>query len=199
MVCCSLMPTLNSTGNTRRGLPSLISSGKVWKTSRGNGTSTMKWSLGKVKQMQVTEVKPSTTELQFETLGKLCNLICATGYGKSWPRTPPSAWEQKINTSSYIVKLSLGGGKVWIQSRKHMNSSHRRPHTNGWRSPSSSVLASVIWNTTLCRSEMPTSMSSSMPTSSPEGHVTNTLLNKHIKSVSNHLLVCPRHLLHKYR
>lgn len=45
IVCCSLMPTLNSTGNTRRGLPSLISSGKVWKTSRGNGTSTVKWSL----------------------------------------------------------------------------------------------------------------------------------------------------------
>lgn len=45
MVCCSLMPTLNSTGNTRRGLPSLISSGKVWKASRGNGTSTVKWSL----------------------------------------------------------------------------------------------------------------------------------------------------------
>lgn len=45
MVCCSLMPTLNSTGNTRRGLPSLISSGKIWKTSRGNGTCTVKWSL----------------------------------------------------------------------------------------------------------------------------------------------------------
>lgn len=45
IVCCSLMPTLNSTGNTRRGLPSLISSGKVWKTSCGNGTSTVKWSL----------------------------------------------------------------------------------------------------------------------------------------------------------
>ncbi len=45
IVCCSLIPTLNSTGNTRRGLPSLISSGKVWKTTRGNGTSTVKWSL----------------------------------------------------------------------------------------------------------------------------------------------------------
>ena len=45
IVCCSLMPTLNSTGNTRRGLPFLISSGKLWKTSRGNGTSTVKWSL----------------------------------------------------------------------------------------------------------------------------------------------------------
>lgn len=45
IVCCSLMPTLNSTGNTRRGWPPLISSGKVWKTRRGNGTSTKKWSL----------------------------------------------------------------------------------------------------------------------------------------------------------
>lgn len=45
MVCCSLMPTLKSTGNTRRGFPSLISSGKIWKTSRGNGTWTVNWSL----------------------------------------------------------------------------------------------------------------------------------------------------------
>lgn len=44
------MPTLNSTGNIRRGLPSLISSGKVWKTSLGNGTSTVKWSLNSERE-----------------------------------------------------------------------------------------------------------------------------------------------------
>lgn len=148
------MPTLNSTGNTRRGLPSLISSGKVWKTSRGNGTSTMKWSLGKEKQMQVIEVKPFGTERQFETLGKLCNLISR-------------AREQKINIRRCCAGLPLWR-MGWIQNKKRMNIAYRRPHTNGWRSPSSSVLASVIWNMTLCRSEIPTSMSSSMPTSSPE-------------------------------
>lgn len=95
-------------------------------------------------------------------------------------------WEQKINTRDYCVRLphwSLG----WIKTiliikmgpqrgkKKHMSISYRRPHTKGWRSPNSSVLASVIWNTTLCRSEIPTSMSSSMPTSSPEWHMTNRL------------------------
>lgn len=45
IVCCSLMPTLNSTGNICRSFPLLISSGKVWKSSLGNGTSTVKWSL----------------------------------------------------------------------------------------------------------------------------------------------------------
>lgn len=61
MVCCSLMPTLNSTGNTLRGLPSLISSGKTWNTSRGNGTCTVKWSLnvGKGQRNGVQHVFPS--------------------------------------------------------------------------------------------------------------------------------------------
>lgn len=57
IVCCSLMPTLNSTGNTRRGLPSLISSGIAWKASRGNGTSTVKWSLNGEERGCVTIVK----------------------------------------------------------------------------------------------------------------------------------------------
>lgn len=45
--------------------------------------------------------------------------------------------------------------------------SHRLPQTKGWRSLRSSVLASVILNVTRCRSEIPTSMSSSIPISSP--------------------------------
>lgn len=68
MVCCSLMPTLNSTGNTRRGLPSLISSGRIWKTSCGNGTCTVKWSLNVGKR---TNEQDSTCSAKSEKLNNL--------------------------------------------------------------------------------------------------------------------------------
>lgn len=63
IVCCSLMPTLKSTGNTRKGFPSLISSGSVWKTSRGNGTSTVKWSLNATRhKRQGSEWRVATVD-----------------------------------------------------------------------------------------------------------------------------------------
>lgn len=76
MVCCSLMPTLNSTGNTRRGLPSLISSGRIWKTSRGNGTCTVKWSLnvGKGQKNRIRHDHAQCIPFSVQ-LEKLDNLI----------------------------------------------------------------------------------------------------------------------------
>lgn len=72
MVCCSLMPTLKSTGNTRRGLPSLISSGKIWKASRGNGTCTVKWSLyvGKGQMNRIQHVLQKSERLYSLILGR---------------------------------------------------------------------------------------------------------------------------------
>lgn len=102
MVCCSLMPTLNSTGNTLRGFPSLISSGKIWNTSRGNGTCTVKWSLnvGKGKRNRVQQVFPSRASwttwysredepdasLQQILLGKryFSRRICFSGLSELW-------------------------------------------------------------------------------------------------------------------
>ena len=75
IVCCSLMPTLNSTGNTRRGLPPLISSGKVWKTSWGNGTSTMKWSLNAGREKEKWKVKEKRLNWYLIHFAMLRNLI----------------------------------------------------------------------------------------------------------------------------
>lgn len=144
----------------------------------------------KLEMKQIgTEARCHT--VQFETFGKLCNLICAIGFGKPCVRTPSYAWQVRAkdkHTWLLCEATSLEPGMNKNNSnhkngtpegqKKHINHisiSHRRPHTKGWRSPNSSVLASVIWNTTLCRSEIPTSMSSSMPTSSPEWHMTNRL------------------------
>lgn len=66
----------------------------------------------------------------------------------------------------------------WTWARKQTKKktrSHRRPQTKGWRSLRSSDLASVILNMTLCRSEIPTSMSSSIPNSSPIAATENKL------------------------
>lgn len=61
------------------------------------------------------------------------------------------------------------------QTKKNKTRSYRRPQTKGWRSLRSSDLASVILNMTLCRSEIPTSMSSSIPNSSPIAATENKL------------------------
>lgn len=161
------MPTLNSTGNTRSGLPSLISSGKVWKTGRGSGTSTMKWSLGGGGANNCKSRRRSRLERNKNCCAiRYVRRVSASG-GRArhlrLPRRAAALENESIQNHSDQWRLE---GK---------NIPHRRPHTSGCRPPSSSVLASVIWNATLCRSEMPTSMSSSMPTSSPEGHVTATL------------------------
>lgn len=71
----------------------MISSGKVWKTSRGNGTSTVKWSLNagrerEKKKRKVIKQKFNTfcNAVEFDTFGKLYNLTPKTGLSKAIQR-----------------------------------------------------------------------------------------------------------------
>ena len=76
----------------------------------------------------------------------------------------PKLISKKKNISHYVISHVMTKPLVkgcWVIE------SHRLPMTTGCRSQGSSVLAWVILKATRCRSEMPTSMSSSMPISSP--------------------------------
>lgn len=125
MVCCSLMPTLNSTGNTLRGLPSLISSGKTWNTSRGNGTCTVKWSLnvGKGQRNGVQHVfrsrarwttwysredEPDASLLQI-LLGKryFPKRICFRGLSELWHQhAAKTCFSCKIPAAFYLFTIT---------------------------------------------------------------------------------------------
>lgn len=112
------MPTLNSTGNTRRGLPSLISSGKVWKTSRGNGTSTVKWSLNagreKKKKCKVKEIKWLNRNSRCFAMLQNLKLYCLTpetGLSKLQKERLMVCMHERKRQTAFQIDMEGGGAR----------------------------------------------------------------------------------------
>ena len=145
------MPTLNSTGNTRRGLPPLISSGKVWKTSRGNGTSTVKWSLNAGREKEKWKVKEKRRfnwySIRFAMLRNLIYL------GDDTVRHLRQAWAscKKIERCVYMymrkrdhkcaIQIATEG-EGWIKTSV---SSYHIGIMRTW--PSSNKVLTLLWQT----------------------------------------------------